>query len=135
MAWPFSRVAKLERAHRGSEPGARRRRDGMGARVVMGGAGLMLTALACDGMDRLRVPGPGPPRLWGAPVTTIIGVQAVTAATMLVMTAYRLARAWCGLLSGTRRVTFDTTLLLWHYTVAQGVSGRAIVHGLPHVSG
>jgi cytochrome c oxidase subunit I+III len=47
------------------------------------------------------------------------------------MAAYSLARSWAGRLSPTRRATFDNTMLLWHYTVAQGVIGLAALHAVP----
>jgi cytochrome c oxidase subunit I+III len=47
------------------------------------------------------------------------------------MTAYSLARSWAGRLSPARRATFDNTMLLWHYTAAQGVIGLAALHALP----
>ena len=50
---------------------------------------------------------------------------------MLLMIAYTLARARSGLLHARRRVTFDNTRLLWHYTVAQGLAALAIVHVVP----
>ncbi len=102
---------------------------------VTGGAGLMLAALAFDGVGLLRAELAPGRHAYGATVATIIGVQAVTVASVLVMAAYTLARAWRGLLNGTRRVTFDNTMLLWHYTVAQGLAGLVTVHLLARVFG
>jgi cytochrome c oxidase subunit I+III len=99
------------------------------------GAGLILAALAVDGISQLRA-GLAPARhAYGAIVATILGVQAATAATVLIMTAYTLARSGCGLLDRARRVTFDNTWLLWHYTVAQGLAGLGLVHLIPRVLG
>ena len=35
----------------------------------------------------------------------------------------------------TRRVTFDNTRLFWHYMVAQGIAGIALVHLIPRLGG
>jgi cytochrome c oxidase subunit I+III len=64
-------------------------------------------------------------------VATAILIQGLFVAALLVMAAYSLARSWAGRLSPTRRATFDNTMLLWHYTVAQGVIGLAALHALP----
>jgi len=32
-----------------------------------------------------------------------------------------------------RPVTFDNAMLLWHYTVAQGLVGILLVHGFPRL--
>jgi cytochrome c oxidase subunit I+III len=68
---------------------------------------------------------------YGATVATAILIQGLFVAALLVMTAYSLARSWAGRLSPTRRATFDNTMLLWHYTAAQGVIGLAALHALP----
>ena len=92
---------------------------------------LMVLAVALDGASQWRA-GLTPDRhAYDATVTTFIGVQAVTAATVLIMAMYALARSWRGRLDGTRRVTLDNTILLWHYTVAQGVLALGLVHLIP----
>ncbi|HKZ04830.1 MAG TPA: cytochrome ubiquinol oxidase subunit I, partial [Methylomirabilota bacterium] len=101
------------------------------AALVVGGAGLMLGALALDGLSHLRSGLAPAAHAYGATVATIWAVQATTAAAALVMAAYALARAWRGLLTPVRRVTLDNTLLLWHYTVGQGLAGLAIVQLVP----
>jgi cytochrome c oxidase subunit I+III len=68
---------------------------------------------------------------YGASVAAAIVVQGFFVATLVVMAGYSLARSWRGLLSATRRVTFDNTLLLWHYAAAQAVIGLAALHALP----
>jgi cytochrome c oxidase subunit I+III len=52
---------------------------------------------------------------------------------LLVMGAYTMARLRCGMLDATRRVTFDNTRLLWHYTVAQGIVILAAIEVLPRM--
>jgi cytochrome c oxidase subunit I+III len=95
------------------------------------GALAMLTAVALDLGGQwtagLAPTGHG----YGATVATAILIQGLFVAALLVMTAYSLARSWAGRLSPTRRATFDNTMLLWHYTAAQGVIGLAALHALP----
>jgi cytochrome c oxidase subunit I+III len=96
--------------------------------LVGGGVALLLGSLALEGLGQLRA-GLAPARhAYDATVATVLAVQAVTAAAALVLAVYSLARAWRGLLDGTRRVTFDNAAVLWHYTVAQGLAGLALVH-------
>jgi cytochrome c oxidase subunit I+III len=68
---------------------------------------------------------------YGATVAAAILVQALFVAALVAMAAYSLARSWAGRLDATRRATFDNTMLLWHYTSAQGVVGLAALHALP----
>jgi cytochrome c oxidase subunit I+III len=72
---------------------------------------------------------------YGAIVYTIAGIEAFFAVVVILMALYSVARARAGLLNRTRRVTFDNTMLLWHYTVAQGVVGLVLVHGFPRLLG
>jgi cytochrome c oxidase subunit I+III len=70
---------------------------------------------------------------YGAAVFTIISSQSFYVTIVVVMTLYTLCRAKAGLLDRVRRVTFDNTMLLVHYTVAQGAVGLAVVHGFPRL--
>jgi cytochrome c oxidase subunit I+III len=56
-------------------------------------------------------------------------------AALIVMALFLLARLVAGRVDGVRRVTFDNTALLWHYTVGQGVLGLLLVHGFPRIAG
>ena len=49
------------------------------------------------------------------------------------MVLYTLARAWPGVSTRARRATFDNTMLLAYYTVAQGLVGLILVHGFPRL--
>jgi cytochrome c oxidase subunit I+III len=103
--------------------------------LLMLGAGLILVAVALDGLGQLRA-GLAPDRhAYGATVATFIVVQGVTALAVLMMAAYTLARSWRGRLDQARRVTFDNTRLLWHYTVAQGLVGLGLTHVIPRALG
>ncbi len=99
------------------------------------GLSLVLLAIAVDGVSHWRA-GLAPDRhAYEATVATFVGVQAVTAAAVLIMALYTLARSWRGLLDRVRRVTLDNTMLLWHYTVAQGVLALGLVHLIPWILG
>jgi cytochrome c oxidase subunit I+III len=60
----------------------------------------------------------------------ISALQGFFVAVAVAMALYTLARSCCGLLDAHRRVTFDNAMLFWHYTVAQGIAGLALVHGV-----
>jgi cytochrome c oxidase subunit I+III len=49
------------------------------------------------------------------------------------MGAYAIARLLAGKLDARRRVTFDNTMLLWHYTVAQGLVGVVLLYIVPRL--
>jgi len=72
---------------------------------------------------------------YGAVVYTVIALQGFFVATVAMMGLYTFARSICGLLNAERRATFDNTMLLWHYTVVQGLMGLAVVHLSPRLLG
>ncbi len=72
---------------------------------------------------------------YGAVVYTLSALQGQFVLVLLIMGGYTLARSWCGLLDGQRRATFDNTMLLWHYAVAQGLVALLLIHGFPRTFG
>lgn len=72
---------------------------------------------------------------YGAMVYTFIANQGLFVCTVLIMGLYTLARSLCGRLNAQRRATFDNTMLLWHYTVVQGLLTLAVVHLFPRFIG
>jgi len=72
---------------------------------------------------------------YGAVVFTIAAVQGLCVAVAAIMGLYTVARTLCGMIDRTRRVTFESTMLFWHYTAAQGLVGLAIVHLVPRALG
>jgi cytochrome c oxidase subunit I+III len=71
---------------------------------------------------------------YGALVYTIVAVEGQLVAAAAIMGLYTIARSAAGLLTPVRRATFDNTMLLWHYTVGQGLLGLLIVHGFPRIA-
>ena len=71
---------------------------------------------------------------YGALVYTIVAVEGLLVAAVVIMGLYTIARSAAGLLTPVRRATFDNTMLLWHYTVGQGLLGLLIVHGFPRIA-
>jgi cytochrome c oxidase subunit I+III len=61
----------------------------------------------------------------------ILAWQGFHVVVLAVMALYTLARSLAGRLDAVRRVTFDNTMLLWHYAVAQGIVGLALTYGFP----
>jgi len=72
---------------------------------------------------------------YGAVVYTVIGVQGVYVVALTLMAFYTIARSLAGMLDGVRRVTFDNTMLFWHYMTAQGLVGLAVIHFFPRLIG
>jgi heme/copper-type cytochrome/quinol oxidase subunit 3 len=68
---------------------------------------------------------------YGAVVYGFLSLQGFYVAALAIMALYTLARRAAGLLDRVRRSTFDNTMLLWHYTVAQSLGGLVVVHGFP----
>jgi len=71
---------------------------------------------------------------YAAAVYMVVALQGFFALIVAMMGGYTIARSRCGLLDARRRSTFDNTMLLWYYTVAQGGMGMALVHGFPRLA-
>ena len=72
---------------------------------------------------------------YGAVVYAFSALQGQYVAAVVIMGLYTVARSLTGRLDGVRRATFDNTMLLWHYAVAQALVGLFIVHLFPRLSG
>ena len=71
---------------------------------------------------------------YAALVYAVIAVQGQLVVAVLIMGTYTLVRSFAGKLTPVRRATFDNTMLLWHYTVGQGLIGLLVVHGFPRIA-
>jgi cytochrome c oxidase subunit I+III len=72
---------------------------------------------------------------YGAIVYMTSALQGVFVGALVIMAIYTIVRTLFGLIDAQRRATFDNTMLLWHYTVGQGLVGLALVHLSPLVLG
>jgi cytochrome c oxidase subunit I+III len=72
---------------------------------------------------------------YGAVVYTITGLQGFYVAVLGLMALFVLARSLAGRLDGVWRASFDNTLLLWHFTMAQGAIGLILVALFPRALG
>jgi cytochrome c oxidase subunit I+III len=70
---------------------------------------------------------------YSASVYMLISLQGFFVVVVAIMCFYTIARWRRGLVTGERRATFDNTMLLTHYTVAQGLISLALVHGFPRL--
>lgn len=70
---------------------------------------------------------------YAASVYALGGLQAVFAAAVASMGLFTTARSLAGRLRATRRAAFDATVVMWRYTVAQGLAILALVHGFPRL--
>ncbi|MFD4838055.1 cytochrome c oxidase subunit I [Achromobacter sp. NPDC058515] len=72
---------------------------------------------------------------YAAAVYAMAGLQAAFAALAGVMGVFTVARSLAGTLTTTRRAAFDTTMLMWRYTAAQGLAALALLHVFPRLTG
>jgi cytochrome c oxidase subunit I+III len=135
--WPLG-VAALYAASSGliAYAGYALRRGAWPVRLaLLGATALLVLALAID-IQAHRQGGLRPQETsHAAVVATVLGLQAVYGVTLVIMALYTLARSFTGKLDGIRRATYDNTMLLWHFAVAQGLVGLAVVHGFPRLVG
>ena len=62
-----------------------------------------------------------------------IGLQGQLVITLVIAAGYVVARYWTGLLDSQRRLSFETTYLLWLYAVGQGLLGLLLTYGFPRL--
>lgn len=72
---------------------------------------------------------------YAAAVYSVAGLQAVFALLVATMAVFTVTRSWAGRLSDTRRACYHSTMVMWHYTVAQGFVGLGLVHAFPRLAG
>jgi cytochrome c oxidase subunit I+III len=60
-------------------------------------------------------------------------LQSQIVIAVAIMAGFAIARRVCGYLTAERRVVFDNLALLWHFAVAQGLTGLALIHGFPRI--
>jgi cytochrome c oxidase subunit I+III len=99
---------------------------GFAAAIVFIGAAFALELYAHRGLEPTA-------SSYGALVYSFLCLEGFYVAAVATMALYTVARRAAGLLDRERRATLDCTMLLWHYTVAQGIGALVIVHGFPRV--
>ncbi len=72
---------------------------------------------------------------YAAAVYAIIGWQGLLVVVLCFMGLFTVARSLAGRLTQDRRASFDSTMIIWHYTVAQGLIGLALIHCFPRSLG
>jgi cytochrome c oxidase subunit I+III len=88
-------------------------------------------ALASDCLSQWRTGLRPTEHPYAALVYTTLSLQGVYVVALSVMGSFLLARSLFGRLDARRRASWDNTALLWHYTVAQGLLGVALLHLVP----
>jgi cytochrome c oxidase subunit I+III len=93
-------------------------------------AGMIVLALAFwfDVRAVRFVDGDAAAHAYGAAVHALLAWQGLHIALVAIVTVYVLARFRVGLVGARHRVTFDTLLLLWLYTAAQGLVTSLVLH-------
>src|SRR5690606_31143645 len=64
-----------------------------------------------------------------------VGLQGGLVLLLTLAAAFVIARYAKGLLDGERRLSYQTTRLLWMYAVVQGLAGLLLIHGFPRLVG
>jgi cytochrome c oxidase subunit I+III len=70
---------------------------------------------------------------WSATVAALLGLQGVHTLALLLIGAYLVVRAACGLLRPQARASIDCSALLWHWTTLQGWLLIGAVTALPRL--
>jgi cytochrome c oxidase subunit I+III len=102
--------------------------------LVVAGLGAITLATGFDALHHWRSGLRPEASGYGAMVFLFLFLQAQITLPVLVMGGFALARLASGKLDHRRRATFDNFALLFHYSVAQGLVGLALVHGFPGVA-
>ncbi|MGQ9368103.1 cytochrome c oxidase subunit I [Azospirillum sp. ST 5-10] len=104
--------------------------------ALLAGLVLMAAAFAASLYPHWRVAGLVPSEdAYAAIVFAILCWQGFHVGVLTVMALYTLARSACGLLHARRRLTFDNTMLLWHYMAGQGITALLVLHLFPRAAG
>jgi cytochrome c oxidase subunit I+III len=140
VAWPLAAGVLLAasgvviRAARHLLPEPGRRRPAFPAAVAVA-AGLLVASLGLDLKAQLDV-GLVPSRDSYAAMTFLaIVLQGFVVATLVVGSGFIIARYAADKLDSSRRLSMQTTHLLWLYAVGQGLFGLLLTHGFPLLVG
>ncbi len=121
-------------AVRSASEALRRRRQGNRAvLLLLLAAPILLAGLACEAWGQFVAEVDPTGHAYGATIWTMLGLDGLLAATLVIMAGLCGARRWAGILHPERRATFDCTVMLWHYAVAQALVGMAVVHFVPRI--
>jgi cytochrome c oxidase subunit I+III len=96
---------------------------------------LLIAALASDFTGHAEAGLHPTDSAYGAVVYTFIALQLCYIVTVAIMGWFVLARSLAGLIDEVRRQTYDNTMLVWHYSVAQALIAIAIVQLFPRLTG
>jgi cytochrome c oxidase subunit I+III len=139
LVWPFASaalyitssilIAVASRALKGRE------RSGAVPVLILVAVALVVGAIAIDLLAQRQAGFEPHQTSYAAVIYSLAGFQAFFVAVIAIMGLYTAARWVAGLLNRARRVTFDNTMLLWHYTVIQGLVGLLLVYGFPLAGG
>jgi cytochrome c oxidase subunit I+III len=135
-AWPLAGAALLVAASAcfgWANRLIRRGSKGACAAALAGAIVLLAAAFGTElGAHRALVPSSS---AYAAAVALLVAIAGFFTVAALSMTLFTIARAIAGRLDATRRVSFDSARLFWHYTVGQSLAGVALVHGFPRLLG
>src|SRR5690606_7337136 len=72
---------------------------------------------------------------YAAAVYALSGLQGLLTCVCVYMSLFAVIRSAAGRLSAIHRACYDSTMLMGHYTVAQGLLILGMVHGFPRLTG
>jgi cytochrome c oxidase subunit I+III len=110
-------------------------RSGAVPALIVVGLTALFAAFAVDGIAQWRHGLRPRDGSYDATIASLLCLQGFFVATIAAMGLYTVARWIAGRLDVVRRATFDNTMLLWHYTAAQGLIGLALTYGFPRLTG
>lgn len=111
------------------------RQQGLLRLVLPVGIMMLASATGLDGYGQWQTGLRPQDNGYAAAVYAIIGLQALFVVVSFFMGLFTVARSLAGRLAPERRASFDNTMIIWLYAVAQGVVGLAVAHGFPRLIG
>jgi cytochrome c oxidase subunit I+III len=103
--------------------------------ALLGALPASIVAVAIDFWAQWQSGLPPGQHSYGAIVYTILCWQGFHVGILIIMGLYTIARSLCGLLDSRRRASFDSTMLMWHYTTGQGLIALALIYLFPRLLG
>jgi len=112
----------------------KRKRVGVLRGCLLAGVALLLTASGLDIHTHWQQGMRPQASAYTAVVFAIAGLQSLFTIVVGIMSVFTVARSMAGRLSIERRACLDSTLMMWQYTVAQGLVGLTILHAFPRLA-
>jgi len=70
---------------------------------------------------------------YGAITAAMLAYQGLHVVVLFAMCAFTAVRGWAGLVDARRRMSIESTRLLWHYMVVQGIAAVVVLDLAPRL--